>query len=273
MHVFDPRNLADIYELLIRLCEVGELVSPRGKPNRELRPVVIRTTEHVELAGAGVNYKFADAEAMAYLAGWDDLGWLERFNPRMAQFSDDGQTLHGAYGKRLEPQLRHAVSLLAQDKESRQVAMSIHEPRDLWTKSKDLPCNTQVLLKIRATGLHLTVIVRSQDVIWGLPYDHHCWWVVCRQLAMILGVEAGSVTHFIDSLHLYTPDAKFYDDGRVEKAKKASARPVGHHWPLVAGSIGQMKEQLKTVREEVEQPGVHPERLTPSVKRLIERFK
>jgi hypothetical protein len=265
-HVYDVSDLAVAYPLMLKDLENdGQEVSPRGKPNLELRPVLLITSEHAELAGAGVSYKFAHAEAMAYLAGWNDVAWLKRFNPRVAQFSDDGLTFHGAYGKRLESQLKHAVARLQADRESRQVVLNVWSIGDLWVTSKDLPCNTQLLLKLRDDALHLTAIVRSQDVIWGLPYDHHAWWVMCKQLAHIIGCRAGTVTHFIDSLHLYLPAAGFYDAARVEQAKAATHRPAGLIWPLPVASLCQLREELLGVRKQVED-GVP---LSPLAQRLL----
>lgn len=272
MHTFDWTNLASNYPRLIELCETeGELVSPRAKPCRELRPVVIRTYEGSELADAGFSYRFADAEAAAYLAGWDDVAWLARFNPTIGRFSDDGRTFHGAYGKRLEHQLKHAVAKLQSDRDSRQVVLPIFQAGDLWVSSKDIPCNTQLLLKLRQDHLHLTAIVRSQDVIWGLPYDHHAWWAMALQLAKIIGVGVHSVTHFIDSLHLYEPSAGFYEPDRVVKAKGARFRAFSPVWPLEVGSVAQLREALMQARMAVE--GYAGERLAPSVQRLVERLK
>jgi hypothetical protein len=40
-------------------------------------------------------------EALWILAGSNDVQWLSHFNKRMAEFSDNGRTFHGAYGYRL----------------------------------------------------------------------------------------------------------------------------------------------------------------------------
>lgn len=269
MHTFDCETLAESYPLLVKLCLVGELVNPRGRPNTELRPFVLRTTRPSKMLNSGLSYKFADAEAMAYLAGWNDVAWLKRFNPTVGQFSDDQLTFHGAYGKRLAPQWKHALSRLRTDSASRQVVLNIWQDADLHHFSKDLPCNTQLHLKIRQDALHLTVIVRSQDVIWGLPYDHHAWWVVCIQLAHLLSISPGSVTHFIDSLHCYTPEANYYDRGRVEKARLAVPHPFGNLWPLEVSSLCQLNEALLEARQVIEGRQLIP---ADNVRLLVERL-
>lgn len=205
----------------------GELTRPRGKECLEKRSLMVHTEQHTRLAGAGVNYRLATAEAMAYICGWDDVAWFERFRPGYAEFSDDGVGLHGAYGKRLLPYLDAALERLAADPDSRQAVVNIwNGKRDTLQPSKDLPCNTLIHLLLRNGKLHMFVHVRSQDAVWGLPYDHDAWWLVLRALAPCLGaVDPGGLTQYIDSLHVYTSGAGFYDAEKVMRVLTQS-RPA-----------------------------------------------
>jgi hypothetical protein len=215
---FEAQTLGSVYQKLVTACLNGDKVSPRGKLCYEIRPAMLLTQQLTTLKGAGVNYRLATAEAMAWLCGWDDVDWLERFRPGFSQFSDDGVHLHGAYGKRMAAQLDHALTRLREDPDSRQVVINIWMAGDLVTKSKDLPCNTQLFLKIRKKALHMTVMVRSQDAIWGLPYDHFAWWFILRVLAADLNIYTGTLTHVWDSLHVYHPSAGFYNGDKVIKS-------------------------------------------------------
>ena len=47
------------------------------------------------------NIFFHLAESIWVLSGRNDLEFIEIFNSRFKEFSDDGKTLHGAYGKRM----------------------------------------------------------------------------------------------------------------------------------------------------------------------------
>lgn len=246
-------NLAD-------LLANGVLTRPRGKPCYEVRSQVVYSTEHTRLQGAGVNYRLATAEAMAYLCGWDDVAWFERFRPGYAQFSDDGKTLHGAYGRRLRDQLRTMVDRLLKDPDSRQAVANIWDGSIDFNTSKDLPCNTLIHLLVRDGALHAFVHVRSQDAVWGLPYDHDAWWLVLRALAPCLGaVNPGSLTQYIDSLHVYTEEAGFYDAAKVLKVLTAS-RPadsknilrLDYGLARAPGDLDALRRHLAGIRAQVE---------------------
>lgn len=218
----------DYRALLGQVLTEGQLTAPRGKPCLEIRGVVLVSDAHTRIGGAGVDYRLATAEAMAYLAGWDDVEWLERFRPGYGQFSDDGETLHGAYGRRLRTNLDIAVERLRADPDSRQAVVNIWDSVIDSQPSKDLPCNTLVHLLLREGALHLFVHVRSQDAVWGLPYDHDAWWLVLKALAPCVGATPGSLTQYIDSLHVYTRDAGFYDAEKVLRClTRSEPRPAG----------------------------------------------
>lgn len=114
-------------------------------------------------------------EALWVIAGRRDVEWLTRYNKRMAEFSDDGREFHAAYGYRLRhcdrdniDQLEIAISLLRANPNTRQVALSIWDPKlDLGMPSKDIPCNDLIMLDTRDGNLNIMVSCRSNDFIWG----------------------------------------------------------------------------------------------------------
>ena len=236
MRVFHGDCLASFYSRAVQECITGQEINPRGLRCYELRPVTFYTEPKSYLkllTSSGVSYRFAHAELMAVVNGWDDVAWLERFRPGYGQFSDDGVTLHGAYGKRFKDtqQLERAIARLSNEPYTRQIVLNIWNPLDLTYKSNDIPCNTQILLKVRPNPigedtLHMTVIRRSADIIWGVPYDHYVFGGLLYIIADCLRVQCGTLTEVIDSLHIYDGSANFYDNNRVNKAltAKRSAR-------------------------------------------------
>ena len=124
MPEFVYRNVNDAYQLqvgLFRLAqnyfETGKTFSPPDIPNifaiggsrngaviRYKRPVTIiytRPTERVLFSPArDANPFFHLYEAVWMLAGRNDLKSMTNYVARFKDFSDDGETLHGAYGYR-----------------------------------------------------------------------------------------------------------------------------------------------------------------------------
>ena len=159
-----------------------------------------------------INPAFAVAEVIWILAGRDDLAFLRPWNPRMAQYSDDQDRLHGAYGLRLRShfgfdQLRAATSALSSTPHSRQVVLQIWDARsDMPSpapRSKDIPCNLLSHLTVRDGKLEWLQVMRSTDLIWGLPYNLIQFTCLQEILAGWLGIDVGNYIHVSDSLHVY----------------------------------------------------------------------
>ena len=150
-------------------------------------------------------------ESLWMLAGQNDLDFLSKFTKNMANFSDDGRTLNGAYGHRWryhfgDDQLLAVVRLLRKDPDSRRAVISMWDGhKDLWDmSSKDLPCNTSVMFKIRQGYLDMTVTNRSNDIVWGCYGANAVHFSYLMQfVAESVGVKIGKYRQVSDDLHLY----------------------------------------------------------------------
>lgn len=163
----------------------------------------------ITLKNRALNPFFAIAEAAWVIGGHNELDILSYYLKKYDAFSDDGMTLNGAYGFRLRScfgydQLEFAIQELKNSPGSRRCVLNMYSSDDLRNStSKDIPCNTSIMLKIRRGALDLTVINRSNDVHWGIPYNIFVFQVLHCYLARKIGVELGLQRHFTDSLHLY----------------------------------------------------------------------
>jgi thymidylate synthase len=68
---------------------------------------------------------------------------------------------------------------------------------------KDSPCALALQFFIRQDRLDAVGMMRSNDAIWGLPYDVFLFTMLQELLASQLGVSLGSYTHIAGSMHLY----------------------------------------------------------------------
>jgi thymidylate synthase len=169
-----------------------------------------------------LNPAFALAEVIWIMCGRNDAGFLNYFNPKLLHYAGNRLTYHGAYGHRLRAhfgidQLERAYTVLSRDKNSRQVVLQIWDsaedlPSEEGTaRAEDVPCNIVALLKLREGRLEWTQIMRSNDLVLGLPHNIVQFSSFQEVLAGWLGVEVGSYNHFADSLHLYEQDAPVSD--------------------------------------------------------------
>lgn len=163
--------------------------------------------------GRNINPAFAIAEVIWILSHSNDLHFIKAWNPTMANFSDNGETLYGAYGYRLDrsghDQLWRAYKALQHAPHSRQVLLQIWDysldmpHTDGHPRSKDIPCNLMADLKVRDGKLHWMQVMRSNDLIWGTPYNFMQWTTIMEIMAGWLGLELGHYTHIASSLHVY----------------------------------------------------------------------
>lgn len=85
-------------------------------------------------------------------------------------------------------------------------------------RADDIPCSVMSLLKIADGKLHWFQVMRSNDVVLGLPYNVIQWTTIQEILAGWLGVEVGEYVHHADSLHVYNRDHEAYDSIAFEVA-------------------------------------------------------
>jgi len=217
-------------------ANVSAIQESRDQPTRELRHVAFTITDPRQrlVFARPINPAFAIAEVIWIMSGANDAGFLRFWNPRMMQFVDkdlDEQKFHGAYGFRLgsQPklseeatqrlrhvtssdscrldQLRSAYEALQHTPNSRQVVLQIWDHKrdmpDPDPRSKDIPCNIVSHLMIRDGKLEWLQVMRSNDLIWGTPYNFIQFTTMQEIIAGWLGVEVGAYNHISDSLHVY----------------------------------------------------------------------
>lgn len=236
-YVFEP-NLAvvktdtfsEVYPVLNEyLLEKREWELCRdGKVKEILDFKTIITNPYRRLVGGygrNINPFFLLAEAMWIFCGRKDVRFLSLFNKNMEQFSDDGKVFHAPYGFRLRhwgvrsedkfceenlhaaqgyDQVADAIKLFENNPNTRQVVLSIWNPDlDLGTKTKDIPCNDIIMLKIRDGKLITTIQNRSNDLHWGLPTNLFQFSFLTELIAACLNIELGTQTHNSQSLHVY----------------------------------------------------------------------
>lgn len=205
--------------------------SPRSMKTRETigaTTVLHAPNEHVPFVyGRKLNYFGMLMEALWILSRVEDIDTLTKWNSELVNFSDamlqtDKSTkrmMYGAYGPRLfnsgtaesgMSQIEAVLESIYNDPDTRRGVATIYQPRDAGHPTRDLPCNTQVMFKLRDNSLHLSVINRSNDLHLGLfgvnaPQFYFLGNYVARQLRLLLGNSAyvEEQRHYSDSLHLY----------------------------------------------------------------------
>lgn len=163
-------------------------------------------------------------EAVWMMAGRNDVAFVSRFNPRMATFSEDGDTQHGAYGFRWREwfsfdQLKELKDLLTRDPMTRRAVLTMWSPSGDLVSSEgygglsapDVPCNTQVYFRTVRGHLDMTVMARSNDMVWGAYGANVVHFSLLHfYMAAATGLPVGLMYQMSNDMHVYTdrPDVQ-----------------------------------------------------------------
>lgn len=107
---------------------------------------------------------------------------------------------------------------LIQDKDTRQALLRFSLPSHQWVGNKDQTCTLSGNFLIRNDQLHLSIVMRSNDMWLGLTYDLPWFMSLLDKMVEELkptypNLVKGTYTHIVHSLHIYERDE--------EKIKKA----------------------------------------------------
>jgi len=218
MKVIRARNVNDALLLGLDLFQdprnFREQESRNGTTYEALEPVTTvyeKPWERVLLLKIrDANPFFHFIEGLWMLAGRKDLAPLTRYVKSMENFSDDGETLWGAYGWRWrdyfhKDQIKVVIEMLRNNPDERRCVLQMWDAnKDLGRDSKDVPCNTTIYFKIRDKELHMTVCNRSNDMLWGAYGANAVHMSMLQEyIAGHLEIGMGTYRQVSDSFHIY----------------------------------------------------------------------
>jgi len=230
MHVIEVENVEQALREGIRLLHYFGVAqeSRAGKvivANSPVTTVYRNPTQRVLLnADRDANPFFHFLESLWMLGGRNDVDYMDTVLPSFAQFSDDGETFHGAYGKRWRghfcdylaseagnykpiDQLSVIIAILKENPDDRRAVLTMWDPTyDLGNKGKDFPCNTHIYFS-RCNAerkLDMTVCCRSNDIIWGAYGANAVHMSVLQEvMAAGIGCEVGRYWQISNNFHAY----------------------------------------------------------------------
>jgi thymidylate synthase len=198
----------------VRATLGAPVIAPRGMKVREVPERVSLVIERpddtfVHAEGRSFNHTITAVEGLS-LVGQTNVP--ELLTDRVSALApyQNGAIFWGAYGPRIAGDVGNVVELLKRDPDSRQAVLSIFDSdRDLGRPEvKDVPCTIAIQFFLRPNGsgsrdLHMWVMMRSQDVWLGTPYDLGQFSLLQMAMAQALDAGVGTYTHTLGSLHIY----------------------------------------------------------------------
>jgi len=172
-------------------------------------------------------------EAIWMLSGSENVDFPSYFAKNIKDYSDDGVTLHGAYGYRWKhhfevDQIESVIYELATNPTSRRMVVAMWDPQvDLEKESKDIPCNTHLYFRVVQGALSMTVLNRSNDMVWGMLGANYVHFSILQEyMAEAAHLEIGAMYQFTNNLHVY----QGWEDKFGPMSDWYRANPVIRRW-------------------------------------------
>lgn len=253
MLVINGKTFAEVYNKILHtlLYNPQYTARPRGQLTHEITNCIIQIEDPTSNMFTNITRstpkKYLAGELFWYFSGDRSLKTISRFSKFWDKIKNpDGLTVNSAYGHLLfkEKQLplydrdiaewtanpsqyinewQWALESLKKDKDSRQALIRFNKPWHSWWGNKDFVCTLNGLFLIRDDKLHLTIIMRSQDEIFGRTFDVPFFTLLQQQMLQHLKptypeLKLGTYTQHNISTHLYERD--------FEKVKNMLETPI-----------------------------------------------
>ena len=151
------------------------------------------------------NDSYAKQEWEWYQSGWPyvtEIKKVAKIWDRMHGGDDRVNSNYGWQWKR-NNQLDKCIEQLRNNPNSRQAWISIYDGKEKDNYQFDTPCTMCVGFDIKNGKLDMTVVMRSNDLVYGFCNDQYCFSMLQEYVANELNIEIGTYTHIAHDLHIY----------------------------------------------------------------------
>jgi thymidylate synthase len=231
----------------------GTSVSPRGQHTIEISPAsftLLRPrNRRVIQPERKWSFALAIGEFLWHASASDDASVLEYYAHAWGSFAVEGRIRGSCYGKSIFSRRKRSLSqwenvlrLLESDPCSRRAVLDFRvTDSENELSAPDIACASTLQFLIRDNQLNALTVMRSNDVVWGLPYDIFLFTMIQEMAAQTLGLELGWYHHHAASLHIY--DRHLNLAQAILSAKVPDARHMG-----VMGSLDDLPKVIEQER-------------------------
>lgn len=151
------------------------------------------------------NHEYAEYEWQWYLSGNPDGTEIAKRAKIWQNMLDKNGHVQSNYGYQWNRnnQLQNVIDLLNKNNETRQAVITIYDGKEHENYSYDTPCTLNIQFFILENKLNMTVMMRSNDLVYGFCNDQYCFSNLQKIIAEKTNTEIGSYYHFTNNLHVY----------------------------------------------------------------------
>lgn len=205
------------------IMRYGVIRTPRGQLCKDLMNGVINLdltdSPCTSFNARKFNLQYAKKELLWYIEANPYADWIQDYATAWKKlkqhrsglyFSNYGQYLFDKHigGEERKSQFQYVFETLIRDPDSRRATMVLLQPHHLFHDNVDTVCTYAIQFAIYDNKLNMTVMMRSNDAIWGLSNDAFCFWCIYQMMyalvsEVITNLQRGVYTHIANSLHIY----------------------------------------------------------------------
>lgn len=250
---FKESSTDDLMHRVLRsLVDHGEATSPTRGSATEVRGVMLELTNpRARLSRSETRGRVFSclAELCWYLSGTDKLEPIEFYLSHYRENAELDGTIHGAYGPRFlafdgVDQIRYVIETLKTRPFSRQAVIQIFDHEDVAQRYRHVPCTCLLQFFVRSGRLEAITYMRSNDAYLGLPHDLFAFTMIQEIIARSVGVELGTYTHMVGSMHLYESDldrAEVFLNEGWQSLIPMPPMPIGDPWQNIGALVASEK--------------------------------
>jgi thymidylate synthase len=215
------RGINNIHTMLLMYQAVskGYEMETRGAKCRNVpnMAVILQANECplTSFRPRALNLEYAKAEWLWYLSADKMDDSIEKYATMWKKLKQEDGSYYSNYGQYIfgdQPdrpsQFEYVIQQLKKDPSSRRASIVLLKQDHLFDENVDTVCTYSINFTIVNNVLDMTVMMRSNDVIFGFTNDAFCFWNLYAMVYAILkhtmpGLATGNYTHFTNSMHVY----------------------------------------------------------------------
>jgi thymidylate synthase len=148
---------------------------------------------------------YAEIEWEWYLSANRDVSEIKKIAKIWDTMHNGDNLVNSNYGFQWNrgQQIDYVVSELTKNPFSRRAVLTIYDGKEHRNHSFDTPCTLNIVFNITYGKLNMSVLMRSNDLVYGFCNDQYCFSKLQEMIAIKVGVPIGWYYHFANDLHIY----------------------------------------------------------------------
>jgi thymidylate synthase len=148
---------------------------------------------------------YAEAEWQWYLSGDPNADAIAEKAKIWKLMQDEDGNVNSNYGYQWirNNQIYKVIDMLKKDPTTRKASVSMYDGKEIDKYSKDTICTYSINFQLHNDKLNMSVLMRSNDLVFGFCNDQYCFSKLQELVAQEVGLPMGQYFHYSDNLHIY----------------------------------------------------------------------